>query len=201
MAEEFDVIRLFDPAILWVGPNATNLAKFAKSRDRADLTFVPGKEPVVYRCRRLRRSRMLLVDESVSMAAAEDRAFAHGVLEIRVPGRAPAKPAGDSWTAEEMELLEWADIREVGSVVMARSRVPFDSSPRYPVLRSSLDVWDAAVSLCAEPSQGSASPRPSAPEGPSDRPPPSSERSDTSSASPTAATAPDPSPEAQTKAA
>lgn len=188
--EEFEVIRIYDPAIRWLGEGATNLAKYAKSRDRADLALIPGKEPVIYHCRRLRRSRMILVDAAQSDAEVFDRAFAHGVLEIRAPGRKPVTPAGDHWTAEELEDLEWGDIKEVGSAVLTRSRTPFDCSPRYPVLRSSLDVWELAVSRFAAESQEGVSPRPSGPAAPSDSPPSKPGLADPGSVAHTAVPAP-----------
>lgn len=198
--EEFEVIRLDDPAIRWTGEGKTELDVYLKSRDRKDLVIRVGAEPTVYRCRRLRRSRMLLVDAATTEVEAYDRGFAHGVLEIRVPGQAPRKPAGDHWTADELEAVDWETIKEVGLVVLARSRVPFDCTPRYQVQRSSLDAWQLAVSRCAALSLETASPKPSEPGGPSGSATPKPETDAAGSASPTDASAAAPRPEAPTGA-
>jgi hypothetical protein len=193
VSETFDVVRIYDPAIRLAGPGATNITKYATSRDGAELVLVPGREATVFRCVRLKRSKMLLVDEAEVDAVARDRAFAYGCVEIRVPGRDPITPAGDFWTAEELEELDYPDIQEVGMVVLARSRVPFDFAVRYPVLPTSLAVLRSAVSRSAAPSPGDASPKPSAPAEASGSRAPSTGGPAPASGSRTGATAPAPS--------
>jgi hypothetical protein len=117
---------------------------------------------------------MLFVEKADHEVVARDRAFALGVRRID-------REDGTSWTPPgvdrpgyfgipeaELDAFDYADIQEIGGVVLTRSRVPFGSSVSYPVPPSSLAVLDGVLSRFAERSPPAAAPTRSEPEAPSD---------------------------------
>lgn len=152
---EFKTARFYDPAIQPWDPSkkkGTMLVDWARERDMTKLVTWPGKDPVVFVCRRLTRSQMLFVSRAADEVTQIDRAFALGVVEVQRPGEAPWRPAGSdkrdffAMSEAEIETFEFCDIQEIGGVILTRSRVPFDLSPVYPVQPSSLAVLDAVIS-------------------------------------------------------
>ncbi|UJR81490.1 hypothetical protein [Sandaracinus amylolyticus] len=154
--------------------------RFCTERDLEKVlvhTF-PGETPVYFVCRRLTTPQR---QKYISLATSHDdeyvRAFQAGVIEIRFPDRPKYVPkwlAKGALTMDDKELrdlekdhgIEWPDLLDVGSQILARSNVPFGCTPSYPVLRSSVDAWVAVQRLCAERRASAAPPSSDGPKAP-----------------------------------
>jgi hypothetical protein len=138
--------------------------KFCTERDLEKVlrhTF-PGAKPVVFTYRRLTTPQR---QKWVSLATSyEDRcvrAFQAGVIAIEFPDAPKYVPrwlSKGALTMDDKELreveeehgIEWPDLLDIGSQVLARSDVPLDCTPSFPVLPSSVDAWVAVQRRCAE---------------------------------------------------
>lgn len=153
-------------------------ARFAIERDLAKLRFFEGQAPTVYVYRRLSRpQRQKFVSLATSYEDRCIRAFQAGVIEIRFPGRPAYRPTWlgraalsmdekELTSLEEQHGLEPIDLIDIGAQVLARSDVPFDCSPTFPVPPSSVDAWAAVQRRSAARNRTGARPTSGAPKGP-----------------------------------
>ena len=173
---EFEAVRIYDPAIAPFDPGTgvgTRIADYAEYRDPSMLVLRPGCSPVRFVFRRLTRGERRVVEAAHGDFEKHELAFRFAIRRI-------VRADGSTWTPErigrhdysgmtEAELDAWdpSDLSEIGAVVLTRSRVPFDFSPRYRLQPSSLCVWEAVVQrLSAARSRAAADPSSSAPEAP-----------------------------------
>lgn len=165
----FDVVRFYDPAIDWRS-TPVEPVDYARDRDLTKLVMRAGCEPILFRYQRLTRRQWL---SWVSRASSDEerhvRAFSAGVCEVVIDGRVwrpgdADRPDFVAMSEADLDQLEsaygigYADLQEIGSVVLTRSQLPFGFAPRYPVLPSSVAVWVAASRLSAERSATGAAP-------------------------------------------
>lgn len=153
-------------------------ARFAIERDVNRLRFFDGERPTIFVYRRLTRPQF---QKWVSLATSHEdrciRAFQAGVIEIRWPDRPAYRPAWLGRAAlnmDEKELValeqeygvDRLDEIDVGIQILARSDVPLDCTPVFPVPPSSVDAWAAVQRRSAARNRTGARPTSGAPKGP-----------------------------------
>jgi len=144
------------------------LLTFGKSRDLDLLVEDDGHslvigEPVRYVFRRLHRRQFYdFVERAESKPERHERAFCAGLVRVE-GGRfsQPFRPEGvdevgflsSSWDELEAAGISLAEAWDIGQWIYAVSSLPFGSSPRLPLLPSSLLAWDALERPSAAPSR------------------------------------------------
>jgi hypothetical protein len=174
----FDVVRFYDEAIDW-DRSGCKPVEYAEAREYEKLAFHEGQRPIVFRFQRLSRRVLLnVISRATNEAEERHRAFQCGVVEV--VGRdgsvwKPGKVSRPDYTMmsesdldalEQVLGVEFQDMQEIGGVVLTRSRVPFASEPRYPVLHSSVAVWVAVSRRSAAQSPTAAAQSSTSREGP-----------------------------------
>jgi len=170
--EIFKVVRPFDPAIRWSQAPADGAADVIAYMTRRELgpvleCVIDGKRPVVFHTRRLRRAEMRDVEGLPTEQAKHEAAFACGVVMVETDHGEVLRPARERWTAEELDRhFHFADVEDIGSVIVTRSRIPFGLSVSYAAPRSSAAASGALLFPSAARSPAAAPPSSSAPAGP-----------------------------------
>ena len=151
----FDVVCMYDDAIVENVEDGAMLAKFAVERDLSLLDLPADAKPTVFKCRSLsrdvRRKIRDLGDETQN-----ELAFRYGVVEVQNLRREdgtiesltlPRHKPTDALSDEVLDSLGIpdVDISEVGSVVRTRSFLGHARRLKYPVLASSQLALEAAV--------------------------------------------------------
>lgn len=150
------VVRLFDTAVRWTdGPSAsgTDARAYAASRDFELVKAVEGQRPMVFHTRRLRRSQIRDIECMSADPFKRESAFAVGVDMVDMPDGQVMRPARERWTDDELDRFDFVDIEDIGSVVLARSRLPFGSPASFAAPPSSAVALAALLYPTAAPSQ------------------------------------------------
>lgn len=163
-----EVVRLYDQAIDWramkAAPEPCDEVRYAVDRDVSRLLYRPGTRPIVFRAKRLTRAAMLgLVARATTDDERRVRAFQAGVVEIEFADGNVWRPEGAARAGYlamddgDLDALEergiaWADLIEVGAIILTRSELPFGCAASYQAPRSSVAAWAALSRRSAEPS-------------------------------------------------
>lgn len=167
-------IRSYDPALDAISPDGVLrewFIEWVKSR-KGDVVCKPGATPDVFYAVRLRNRALLWVHEVSSLEDRRIRAFRCGVRRWESADRS-FRPAGvdeqtyRAMTEDELERFEWADIQEIGSLILERATLPSCCEVGYALPPTSQRGLEGrlAASLRAAPSQATPAPTASAPEG------------------------------------
>jgi len=172
----FPVVRMHDPALR--SATFADLQRYGKTRDPADMPELheEAADPVVFHCRRLTRSQLF---DFVEVAQLENRKFGRsfttGVVKVTGGAFGP-----DGWRPADAEApgyrgmtdaeldgqdFAFADILDVGQVIYLRSIAPKDCCPHFPLLPTSLVVWEGYARQYAEQSRDDADQNSSKPKG------------------------------------
>lgn len=156
------ICTIWDPGVRWSmrdGDGGVDAKVYARDRDESIIESTPGGRPTWFITKRLRRSEMVLIEDTYGDAARRAAAFSCGVVAIERPDGQTIKPSAKRWTSEELdELCEHAEVEEIGMVVLSRSRVPLDWPAAYALPPSSLDAWASQAFRFAEQSPIAAEP-------------------------------------------
>ncbi len=168
----FKVVRIFDPAVRWSdGPaeGMTDVRAYARERDFSAIVTAPGDRAVVYHTKRLRASQMRDVEGYSAEPSKRWLAFQVGVSVIETRDGKVVSPSRGAWTDSEMEAhgVEFADVEDIGSVILQRSRLPKDLPASFVAPPSSARASAVWLSRTAAPSPSDAPSSKADPEGPS----------------------------------
>lgn len=160
----FEAYYFADPAFVGLDAKAIVEWGWTRSPEGLEAMGLPDTaDPVVYKFRRLTRAQLRFVEKVTTTEERLERAFRAGLVEVR-GGRfsetwTPTNLEQDSYIAmSEDEADEagfvFAEMRDVGQWIYARSMLGKASAPRLRPLPTSLLAWDALALPSAALSQG-----------------------------------------------
>lgn len=164
-AEHFDVVRYYDPEVerhCDIG----EVMDYRHHRDLDKLGLPAEAKPIVFRCRLLSRDQRRMVDALQNDAQRYELAFRFGVvslsnlpreggMETVAPPRNKAKEALSDDALDALGLGD-TDLKEIGSVIVAKSFLALGVPLWCPALDSSEHAWlSVAVSRRAAQSTDS----------------------------------------------
>lgn len=165
-AETFDVVRYYDPEV----ERHADIGKtmdYRHHRDLEQLGLPEDAKPVVFRCKLLSRDQRRMVDALQHDGQRYELAFRFGLvsvanlprpdgtLETVAPPRSKAKEPLSDDALDALGLGD-DDLKEIGSVIVAKSFLALGVPLWCPVLDSSERAWLAvAASRRVEQSRGS----------------------------------------------
>lgn len=146
MQNQFEVIRVYDPAIDSLKSDAV---EYAITRDNKHISFKDGCEPVRFICQPFSHQLFLTyVSKGTSEEERTYRAFASCVKRVDNLDGATWVPERDDariLSERDMGRFSLADIMEVGNVCYQSSMLPKAPPPRFQLAPTSVLAWEAKV--------------------------------------------------------